>query len=128
MVLELNGIFANHSHMMLMIKWILMFLWARMETVMTGVYSPCSTVFKPEKRMIIALCKLIIFILHKNSKQKFLNTVIKEALTPDGQHFDSKSSSLGLNTSQRHYTGSCARHCTLSVPLSTRCINGYWVI
>jgi len=38
-VLELNGIFVNLSHMMHMIKWILMSLSARMETVMTGVYS-----------------------------------------------------------------------------------------
>ena len=38
MVLELNGIFVNLSHMTHMIKWILMFLSARMETVMTGVY------------------------------------------------------------------------------------------
>ena len=37
MVLESSGIFVNHSHMTLMIKWILMFLLARMETVMTGV-------------------------------------------------------------------------------------------
>ena len=36
-VLESSGIFVNHSHMTLMIKWILMFLSARMEIVMTGV-------------------------------------------------------------------------------------------
>ena len=36
MVLASNGTFVRHSHMMLMIKWILMFLLARMETVTTG--------------------------------------------------------------------------------------------
>ena len=36
MVLVSSGIFAKHSHMTLMIKWSLMFLLARMETVMIG--------------------------------------------------------------------------------------------
>jgi len=58
-VLESSGIFVNHSHMTLMIKWILMFLSARMATVMTGVFS--NTQQKPtlllssQKNMIITL-------------------------------------------------------------------------
>ena len=36
-----SGTFVKHSHMMLMIKWILMFLLARMETVMTGMDCLC---------------------------------------------------------------------------------------
>ena len=70
--------------MTLTIKWILMFLLARMETVMTGVYITYSTVFKPEKRMIVALRELIIFIPHENFRHKLQSQDISEALLPDG--------------------------------------------
>ena len=61
-VLESSGIFVNHSHMTLMIKWILMFLLARMVTVMTGVFSntqqKLTLLLSSQKNMIVTLRSL----------------------------------------------------------------------
>ena len=99
-VLESSGIFVNHSHTMLMIKWILMFLLGRMETVMTGVYSSCSTVFKPGKRMTVALFALVTcYSLVISDILSFISRRYSDCMA---SILDSNCSSSGLSPSQGH--------------------------
>ena len=83
MVLESSGIFVNHSHTMLMIKWILMFLLERMETVMTGVYSTCSTVVKLLLFFVLFACYSLVILDILSFTSKRYSDLFVMASLPD---------------------------------------------